>query len=92
VDPSGRFLYVASDDNAGIAGYTINQMSGALTQMKNSPFAGDAGIEVDPSEKFLYSCGSSLVYDIDPSTGNLTQTTEPGPSCDRALAVSGSIP
>jgi 6-phosphogluconolactonase (cycloisomerase 2 family) len=94
VDASGRFLYVDSVDANGVAGFNIDQTSGALTSMKDSPFpvAGQA-IQTDPSGKFVYSCtGSGIVSDIDQSTGELAQTSEPGPNCGYGLALSGAVP
>jgi uncharacterized protein (TIGR03437 family) len=61
VDPTGKFLYVASDGNTGaygdISAYTINAATGALTAIQGSPFRTGLypeGIAVDPTGKFLY--------------------------------------
>jgi len=66
VDPSGEFAYVTinGDRSGGVAAYTINATTGALTPIAGSPFgsltcgggviAGCDSVAVDPSGKFAY--------------------------------------
>jgi 6-phosphogluconolactonase len=101
VDPSGKFLYVASlinpaDYVAIISSYAINQSTGALTLVPGSPLGiGDCGamdLAMDPRGKFIYiSCEDSrLIVGIvaDPTTGALT--TIPGSPFDLSPRVSPS--
>lgn len=39
VDSTGRFLYVVNRDSNTVSGFTINQQTGALTQMSSATFA-----------------------------------------------------
>jgi 6-phosphogluconolactonase len=84
MDPGGRFIYAASAAGPPglVAGFTINQTTGALTAISGSPFSvGIAPVQavVDKSGSFLYVAdmldaqGSIFGYSIDPSTGALTQ-------------------
>ena len=84
VDPSGKFVYVVNNDSGGGYGlgvwqYTINSVTGVLTQ--NTPVGVAAGngptaVAVDPSSKFAYMVNRNdntvSMYTIDPITGNLT--------------------
>ncbi len=62
VDPTGKFLYVSTRNanpccSSGIAAYTINPSTGALTPMPHSPFAAGAFLQqlvVEPTGRFLY--------------------------------------
>jgi 6-phosphogluconolactonase len=84
VDPSGRFAYVANQDDGTISMYNINSSTGVLTPMTPaiagaglSPF----GVTVDPSGKFAYvpnaySADNAISqYTIDSLTGVLTPNT-----------------
>ena len=84
VDPMGKFLYVAnkgtSDTAGSISAYTINPSTGALTEVRGSPFVAGmypAGITVDRTGKFLYVANSgsanASAYAINSSTGALTE-------------------
>jgi DNA-binding beta-propeller fold protein YncE len=88
VDPSGKFVYVASQNKNTVSGFTITPGTGVLTAFTGSPFtAGSfpAFVAVDPSGKFVYVANfqSNNVsgYTIDPgtpstpSTGALTEIT-----------------
>jgi hypothetical protein len=46
IDPSGKFMYVPNSALSGIAGYTINSSTGALTGVAGSPFTAlrDTGV------------------------------------------------
>jgi 6-phosphogluconolactonase (cycloisomerase 2 family) len=82
VHPSGKFLYVSdAGGNFGgdISTYTIDPVTGALSEIAGSPFhAGDGAISitVDPSGKFAYVANPGFDsvegYTIDPTTGALT--------------------
>jgi 6-phosphogluconolactonase (cycloisomerase 2 family) len=79
VDPSGRFAYVTIGGPDGVAAYTIDQGSGALTAVAGSPFAAGTGPEhvaADPAGNFLYvsNAGSDNVsgYAINQTSGALT--------------------
>jgi hypothetical protein len=39
VDPTGKFVYLASEYSNDVSGYTINPTTGALTAISGSPFA-----------------------------------------------------
>jgi 6-phosphogluconolactonase (cycloisomerase 2 family) len=89
VAPSGKFAYVVDNlsspgDGLGVSQYTINSVTGVLTQ--NTPGAISAGngptaVAVDPTSKFAYvvNRGDNTVsmYTIDPNTGNLTLNKTP---------------
>ena len=89
IDPKGKFVYVT---NAGcysykgcVSTYVINASSGALTQVKGSPFpAGHFpySVAIDPMGKFAYVAnhgsmsygpGNVSAYAINARTGALTQ-------------------
>ena len=76
---SNNFLYAVNELDGSISGYSINSTTGALTPVPDSPFISDsATLTADPSEKYLYVSLSAgiLGFDIDPSTGALTQQVE----------------
>jgi 6-phosphogluconolactonase (cycloisomerase 2 family) len=82
IDPTGKFVYVSSDQGDGVFGLIRNPVTGELTQMSGSPFNIDVGIagdgvpmDIHPSGKFLYTSnydGSFGGYSIDPVSGNLS--------------------
>ena len=89
VDPAGKFLYVPYQfvelnvgSDGGLAAYSIDAASGALTAVPGSPF-GVGGIPssvaIDASGRFLIVSifplgggGRLAVFSIDPGTGALT--------------------
>jgi 6-phosphogluconolactonase len=78
-DPSGRFVYVTQQAGGpfGIRGYSVNQTTGALTELAASPFEeGDviSGIATfTPDGKFMYTSGNGLNgFAVDQDTGELT--------------------
>jgi 6-phosphogluconolactonase len=108
VDPTGRFAYVtnvsdgstfaypthvASTTASGsVSAYAIDARSGALRQVKGSPFAS-GGIEpwemtVGPAGKFAYVTNfysdNVCVYAIDAKSGALTQGSPFGTGADPA--------
>ena len=84
VDPSGKFAYVPNGggESTGVATYTINATSGALTFTGMVLVDGYAvSVAVHPSGKFAYapnansipgSSGNVSMYTIDATTGELT--------------------
>jgi len=92
IDPTGKFLYVGYQFvevnvgvHGGLAAYSIDEASGALTAVPGSPF--DIGgvpprsVAIDASGRFLIVAalggGSRLaVFSIDPGTGALTSVPE----------------
>jgi len=80
VDPSGKFVYVASYGArltlSEVYVYAIDSNTGTLTAVTGSPFdagAAPTGIAIDPSGKFAYVTNSVstniLAYSINSSTG-----------------------
>lgn len=78
---NNKFLYVANKGSNNVSGYSINQSTGALTELAGSPFAdgtgtGPASLAFDSVNNLLLvgnSTGSSIsVYVVDPATGALT--------------------
>ena len=89
IDPTGKFLYVGYQfvvlnvgDDGGLAAYSIDAASGALTVVPGSPFGVGgvpSSVAIDASGRFLIVSifplggGSRLaVFSIDPGTGALT--------------------
>jgi 6-phosphogluconolactonase len=98
-DPSGQFLYLL--DPSGVHAYTINQNTGALTEITGSPFsccAGPFSLAFDASGTHLYVAGgtgpiavpaSISAYLID-STGGLKQLAKYIVSGAGTIAVAGN--
>ena len=86
VDPTGSFIYVASQDPKGFEGfllaYAISAATGALTLIPGSPFAGGSSpgtVAVHPLGRFAYVASLDLtgvasiwVYTINANSGALT--------------------
>ncbi len=84
-EPNGNFLYVSQlvDSSApaadnGIRGYRVNQETGELTELPDSPFGGASvaagAIVFTPDGKFLYNSGGGLhAFAIDADSGSLTR-------------------
>jgi YVTN family beta-propeller protein len=84
VDPSGKFAYVPNGggESNGVAMYTINAKTGALTSTGMIPVGGFAvSVAVHPSGKFAYAAnanntpglaGNVSMYTINATTGALT--------------------
>jgi 6-phosphogluconolactonase len=75
----GLFGYVPNVADSTVSAYTINQTTGALTQVSGSPFTAGSeayGVSVEPSDKFVYvvASGRNAVfgYTINAKTGALT--------------------
>ncbi len=98
IDPSGTFLYVATD--RGLYGFTINRQTGDITPMPNMPVNGSqnyTGIAVDQLGKFVYAWGTGQVFgytiqggsgQLSPITGTPVGSTGPFLSGAEELAVS----
>lgn len=70
VAPSGKFLYLANEDEGGttssVSGLSIDAGSGALGPIAGSPFAAGScarDITIDPSSRYLYMAGCAIVPD-----------------------------
>jgi 6-phosphogluconolactonase len=80
VHPSGRFLYTSVRGDNSIALYTIDQNTGKLTYVENTPTHGNTprGFAIDPDGKFLLvgnqDSNTVVVFRIDPDIGQLTLT------------------
>jgi 6-phosphogluconolactonase (cycloisomerase 2 family) len=95
--PDGRFLYVYSEKNSVLTGYSINAARGVLTPLPcpvapTGPQSGTITIAIAPSGAFFYTAnplGSEVtVFSIDANTGCLTfLQTAPTDSSLLALAV-----
>ena len=91
IDPSGKHLYIDANTSGGaaaVAGYAIDETSGALTPISGSPFpdpafpgctwcnSGPNDLEVDPTGNYLFGAESVedavSAFRIDPATGTLT--------------------
>jgi 6-phosphogluconolactonase len=83
VDSTGTFLYVGQTFSSNpIAVFSINQSTGALTEIAGSPFPlGVAVVQADPSGNFLLGVADGTgtsgdqhiyVFSIDPTTGTPT--------------------
>ncbi len=75
VDPKNRFVYVANQTPANLAGFTIDSSTGGLTAMGGSPFTGFSGaLAMDPGGNYLYSGsgGNVRAFSINSSTGEPT--------------------
>lgn len=75
VEPSGRFLYVASFDTMRM--FRIIQSTGALIQVANTPVVGIRSVEVEPSGRFVYAVRQFADtighFAIDQDTGRTTE-------------------
>jgi 6-phosphogluconolactonase len=100
ITPDGKYLY-ASVENQTVAGFSINQTTGALTAVTGSPTTatGSAyyGIAVDPSETHLYVSDNTTpasvhVFPISSTTGAIsaptTYTTSPSQIGAYGISVS----
>ena len=82
-DPSGKFVYVATNDGS-LSAFTVDSLGGMLTPVPGSPYtvsisgsgyeSAGALLAIDPSGKYLYAAGGSQLYGfaIDSSSGALS--------------------
>jgi 6-phosphogluconolactonase len=89
-----HFVYVTNDGSASVSAFAINASTGALTQVKGSPFAAGPepwGVAVDPAGKFAYvtnvTDGGKFAY-----VTNVTSPSSPGSVSAYAInARSGAL-
>jgi 6-phosphogluconolactonase len=80
VHPSGHFLYTSVRGHNSIAVFTIDQNTGKLTYVENTPTQGNTprGFGIDPDGRFLIvgnqNSDTVVVFKIDQQTGKLTPT------------------
>jgi 6-phosphogluconolactonase len=80
VHPSGHFLYTSVRGHNSIAVFTIDQNTGKLTYVENTPTQGNTprGFGIDPDGRFLVvgnqASDTVVVFKIDQQTGKLTPT------------------
>jgi len=79
VDPTGQFVYVASDIDNTISAYKIVANTGALLPVSGSPFIGGSfpqSVTVNPTGRFLYVANADSrdisAYVVDKTMGSLT--------------------
>jgi 6-phosphogluconolactonase (cycloisomerase 2 family) len=79
MDPTGKFLYIAT--SAGASAFTLNPASGVLSSVAGSPFSDGSILResaIDPSGKFLYAISNNptsntiSVFTINSPSGALT--------------------
>jgi 6-phosphogluconolactonase len=91
VEPEGKFVYVSNRGHDSIAIFAIDQATGRLTYVNNTPTGGRTprNFKIDPSGTFLYAANQDsdtiVQFRIDHQTGRLTPTEEDavsgGPAC-----------
>ena len=80
IDPSGRHLYVANRGHDSIAGYSIDEKAGLLTQIAIEPCGGHwpRHFALDPSGEWMVVANEKsselVVFRRDPRTGRWTAT------------------
>lgn len=80
VHPSGKFLYASNRGHDSIAVFAIDQNTGRLTSVENTPTQGSTprGFGIDPDGGYLLAgnqkSDSVVVFRIDPQSGKLTPT------------------
>lgn len=86
VDPTGRFVYVATRADktfaSTISGYAIDPATGVLSPLPGSPFPAPesaAALAVDPLGRYLYLTANTALtaYAIDAATGALAPIGTP---------------
>jgi 6-phosphogluconolactonase len=80
IDPKAPFAYAASENTDKISGFAIDQNTGALTPVPDSPFSvgeGPQAIAMDPFGKFLYVANGNSddisAFAINAKTGMLAE-------------------
>jgi 6-phosphogluconolactonase (cycloisomerase 2 family) len=82
VSKDGKFAYVPDDVTAQIHVFSLNAVTGAMTETLNSPFNDDGGsaepgrfIAIHPNGNFLYTSDSSQIsaYGVDTVSGDLSR-------------------
>jgi 6-phosphogluconolactonase (cycloisomerase 2 family) len=84
VDPTGRFLYVASNvsSTTSLAAYSISSVDGSLTQISNTVLGSNlTAVILDRTGHFLYAVDFSgnvvFAFSVDSLTGALTALATP---------------
>lgn len=76
VTPDGRFVYASTREHDSIAGFSIDQKSGALTPLGQTATArGPRDFAIDPSGRFVVAGGTGrniVVHGIDQESGQTT--------------------
>ncbi|MEQ1846281.1 MAG: beta-propeller fold lactonase family protein [Nitrospira sp.] len=94
VEPSGRFVYAINRSTGTLTGYSIDQGTGALTQLVGSPFGLPSGaaadgvsLQADPTGRFLFMttpgpapAGNVSTLGIDPVSGAVSINGSAGPA------------
>jgi 6-phosphogluconolactonase len=101
VHPSGHFLYTSNRGHNSIAGFRIDQASGALTFAGTTETGGSTprNFAIDPTGRLLFAAnqGSAniVVFSIDQATGALkptgTKIDVPTPVCVAFLSSISSV-
>jgi len=77
--PTGKFLYVSNRGHDSIARFSVNEHSGELTALGQTPTEKTPrSFDLDSTGRFLYAAGESTgkvaAYRVDGETGELTRT------------------
>jgi 6-phosphogluconolactonase len=96
VSPDGKFLYGSNRGSDSIAVFSIDEDSGKLTFIENTPSGGKKprNFAIDPTGNFLLAAnqetGNIVVFRIDKRTGKLLNTGQaidiPAPVCIKFFA------
>jgi 6-phosphogluconolactonase (cycloisomerase 2 family) len=79
LSPNGRFLYMAfgSPDTGHVKGWAVNPDTGNFVPIAGASLSNANTINVDGSGLFAYVSQQKLVtYEVDPTTGALTQVSQ----------------
>jgi 6-phosphogluconolactonase len=83
--PTGRFMYLSNRGHDSIAGFAIDEATGQLTQLGQTPTEpSPRAFNLDPSGRYLFAAGQGsgrlAAYRIDERTGELAplETTTVG--------------
>ncbi len=76
ITPDGRFLYASNRGHDSLAGYAVEEKSGRLTTLGQTPTEKTPReFEIDPAGRYLVAAGQGsgklAVYRIDPKSGAL---------------------
>jgi 6-phosphogluconolactonase len=82
IDPSGKYLYIASLNSNNIFGFSLDANTGVPTPLTGSPFTGPSGpvfITMDPGGKYTFvgnqTANNIALFTLDPSTGALKSSS-----------------
>jgi 6-phosphogluconolactonase (cycloisomerase 2 family) len=72
-----KFLYVVGYISDNVSAFSVEPLTGQLTELSGSPYPGGIGMQglaFRPDYKYLYASGQSVTaYSVDQTTGALTQ-------------------